>query len=144
MAVSRFEVKAMKSNKQRRLEIKAKRRKRAEKAKQPDHFFLFCRPADSIASDQSQLTHNGRYWAYPSFYVDELFTCRRCGKQEIWTAKSQKWWYEEAKGNINSVAVHCKKCRSKNRHEKEQQKQHMELMAQRKPHPNESFFKKRY
>ncbi|WP_238945951.1 zinc-ribbon domain containing protein [Vandammella animalimorsus] len=39
------------------------------------------------------------------------FTCCRCGAQEVWTAKQQKWWYEVAHGPIYSGAKHCRACR---------------------------------
>ena len=143
-AVCRLVVKEMKSNKQRRKEIKAKRKKRAElKAVGPVRVVSY-RPLYSVEANQNELLHNNTYGLLPTYYVDKPFKCCDCGKNEIWTAISQKWWYEVAKGHIDSIAVRCKTCRKKLRLEKEQQKQHMNLMAQRKPHPNETFFKKRY
>jgi hypothetical protein len=47
----------------------------------------------------------------PDFYLDRPFTCRKCGKRELWKAKDQKWYYEAAKGNIDAVAVECHACR---------------------------------
>ncbi|HBH29460.1 MAG TPA: hypothetical protein DDX99_11530 [Desulfofustis sp.] len=29
----------------------------------------------------------------------------------VWRAEKQKWWYEVAKGNINTKAVYCRSCR---------------------------------
>ena len=49
------------------------------------------------------------------YYRDEEFSCKDCGKKEIWTAKRQKWWYEVAKGMVFTKAVLCKSCRSKRR-----------------------------
>ncbi len=49
------------------------------------------------------------------YYRDEEFTCKDCGKKEIWTAKRQKWWYEVARGMIFTKAVLCKTCRRKSR-----------------------------
>ncbi|MDR2429340.1 MAG: zinc-ribbon domain-containing protein [Puniceicoccales bacterium] len=51
----------------------------------------------------------------PDYYFDREFTCRNCGKVEIWTAKRQQWWYEEAQGPIESLAVECSTCRKKNK-----------------------------
>jgi hypothetical protein len=45
------------------------------------------------------------------YYVDEPFTCVGCGKSEIWRATQQKWWYEVAKGNVESIARRCRSCR---------------------------------
>jgi len=134
----------MKSNKQRRLEIKTKRRKR-NKAKKLEPFGLnsFLQLA-LIEAGREQLLHNNTYSFLPKFYLDKPFSCKDCGTKEIWTAIKQKWWYEVAKGHIDSTAVRCMKCRMKKRREKEQHKQHMAEVAKREPHPNEAFFKKIY
>ncbi|MEB3273959.1 MAG: zinc-ribbon domain containing protein [Prochlorothrix sp.] len=98
-------------------------------------------PERAVKADHSELAHNNTYGRLPEFYIDSPFICIDCGSQEVWTAKQQKWWYETAKGNINSKAVRCRMCRNKIKEEKVKQKKHMEDMAQRTPHPNEAFFK---
>lgn len=55
-----------------------------------------------------QLQHNNTYDLLPNFYVDKPFIYRDCGSWQLWTASQQKWWYEVAKGNINSTAVRCR------------------------------------
>lgn len=134
----------MKSNKQRRLEIKAKRRKRTETANKDLYKTSYLEPLDSIEADQHELMHNHEYAFLPTFYLDKPFKCRDCGAIEIWKATSQKWWYEVAKGNIESTAIHCRDCRKLRKLKKEEQKMHMGIMAQRVPHRNEAFFRKRY
>ena len=105
----------MKSNKQRRTEIKAHRLDRAARAvalqqRQADARLL--RAEGMVAADTALLAaHNNTYGALPTFYVDKAFTCRDCGAQEVWTAKQQKWWYEVALGSIHSTAVRCRACR---------------------------------
>lgn len=102
----------MKSGKQRRAEIKARRLERAAalaalgpgRTQRPW-------PAGVVEADPARLAHNNTYALLPQFYVDQAFSCRDCGSQEVWTAKQQKWWYEEAGGNINSRAVRCRGCR---------------------------------
>ena len=64
-----------------------------------------------IPSDTSKLTHINTYGSLPEYYIDQPFTCRKCGKREIWKAKDQKWYYEEAKGHIDARAVECHECR---------------------------------
>lgn len=134
----------MKSNKQRRLEIKTKRRKRAEALKADPFKASYLRPLYSVAADHSELIHNSTYGPLPLFYVDKPFSCQDCKAVEIWTAKNQKWWFEIVKGNIDSTAINCLSCRIKRRTEKELQKAHMAEMAKRKPHPNDAFFRKTY
>ncbi len=45
------------------------------------------------------------------YYVDLPFTCQDCGKEEVWAAEQQKWWYEVAGGSIYSTAARCRACR---------------------------------
>jgi Probable zinc-ribbon domain len=106
----------MKSGKQRRDEIKARRRERAVLLHGLDCYApLHKLPLGATAADPAQLAHNNTYGRLPQFYVDRPFTCRGCGVHEIWTAKQQKWWYEVAKGHIDSSAVRCRPCRVKER-----------------------------
>lgn len=72
-------------------------------------------PAGAVAADQAKLIHINTYGDLPEFYVDYSFTCRDCGKKEVWYASRQKWYYEEAKGHIWAVAVRCHDCRKKRR-----------------------------
>jgi hypothetical protein len=64
------------------------------------------------------------------YYVDLPFTCRDCGKQEIWTATQQKWWYESAKGGVWTTAIHCRPCRRKEQARKaEARRVHLEGLS---------------
>ena len=45
------------------------------------------------------------------YYEDVSFTCAGCGAAQIWRAAQQKWWYETAKGNVESTAKLCRVCR---------------------------------
>jgi hypothetical protein len=65
----------------------------------------------AVSADHSKLLHINTYGNLPAFYLDRPFTCRKCGQREIWKAKDQKWYYEEAKGHIDAVAVECHNCR---------------------------------
>ncbi len=133
----------MKSGKQRRQEIKEKRRKKAEDLIEVDTYSNISNmpPIGAIQADHQQLKHINTYGFLPNFYVDKPFVCRDCDAKEIWTAKQQKWWYEVARGHIDSTAVRCRRCRDIIKNEKARQKQHMEEMAKKKPHLNEAFFK---
>jgi hypothetical protein len=65
----------------------------------------------ALPADLSKLGHINTCGELPAFYIDKPFTCRKCGKREIWRAESQKWYYEEAKGHIDATAVECHDCR---------------------------------
>ncbi len=110
----------MKSNKMRRAEIKQQRLKRKKKSS-----FLIQneRPKDSVLADLTQLIHNNSYSPLPSYYIDKPFICKDCGAQQVWTALQQKWWYEVAKGHIDSTAVRCRPCRKREQARKAQARQ---------------------
>ncbi len=75
-------------------------------------------PPGAVLANWEALEHNYATFphiAYPRFYADRPFTCRECGSEEIWKATQQKWWYETAKGPIDSIAIRCRSCRSKER-----------------------------
>jgi hypothetical protein len=64
----------------------------------------------TVAAYHNKLSHINTYGSLPGFYLDTPFTCRKCGKREIWKAKDQKWYYEEAKGHIDAIAIECHAC----------------------------------
>lgn len=67
------------------------------------------------------------------FYLDYEFTCKDCGKVEIWTGRQQKWWYEVARGEMEQVAVRCRGCRQKeNRRKEEARRVHLEGLERKK------------
>ncbi len=65
----------------------------------------------AMPADHGKLSHINTYGSLPEFYLDRPFVCRMCGKAEIWKARDQKWYYEEAKGHIDATAVECHDCR---------------------------------
>lgn len=67
-------------------------------------------PHDAIGAD---MTRQALYNSYgpKAWYRDEQFKCKDCGRNEVWTAESQRWWFEVAKGQINSRAIRCRACR---------------------------------
>jgi hypothetical protein len=87
-------------------------------------------PPGAVLADQNELAHNNTYGLLPLFYVDKVVVCRNCGKEEVWSAENQKWWYEVAKGNINTEAVRCRACRDKEKARKDAaRKVHLEGLA---------------
>lgn len=132
----------MKSNKQRRKEIKLKRIVRAEKLRKelegtlPPHALNYlekAKKAGFVLADVDELQHNNTYGALPAYYLDKPFTCVDCASEEVWTAKQQKWWYEIAKCNINSTAIRCRPCRKRKQVIKaEARRIHMEGLERKK------------
>lgn len=65
----------------------------------------------ALPADRSKLDHINTYGWLPEFYIHRRFRCRDCGKEEIWKAADQKWYYETAKGHMDATAVRCHACR---------------------------------
>ncbi|HEX3871900.1 MAG TPA: zinc-ribbon domain containing protein [Pirellulales bacterium] len=117
----------MKSNKQRRAELQAKREARrlraaskkvaVEKARQLA--LLEAKELDGVAVNGLKLAGYNSYgdpdFVVRGYYLDIPFTCKSCGREEVWSATQQKWWYEVAKGQVYSTARRCRACRRKER-----------------------------
>lgn len=73
-----------------------------------------------IKVDPSKLNMGNTYSSAPDYYYDIEFSCYDCGKVEVWKAKQQKWWYEDAGGYFFAAAVRCRVCREKQRERKRQ------------------------
>jgi TfoX C-terminal domain/Probable zinc-ribbon domain len=106
----------MKSNKQRRAEIKARRVQRAaEHLASPSDAVPRPMPTGTAPCNPELLAPYNSYgtpsFVAHGFYSDALFKCKYCGKEEIWRATQQKWWYEVAKGSVESGASRCSSCR---------------------------------
>ena len=76
-------------------------------------------PRGAVVVDRAQLAPANSYgapaFAMRGYYIDAPFRCVDCGKEEIWTAAQQRWWYEVAKGFVYSFAKRCRPCRQARR-----------------------------
>ena len=133
----------MKSGKQRKAEIKKARLERIAKRDGKVNPFQGPIPEWAVPVNPDEIVYHSMFPKIPLFYVDKAFVCKDCGATEVWTARQQKWWYEIAKGSFETTAVRCRACRDKLKSEKDAQRKHMEEMANRIPHPNEEFFRKK-
>ena len=124
----------MKSARDRRIQRKAKR---AEKRARRQAIVKGVVIENRIAVNTSLLAPTNSYgrpdFVYRGFYVDLPFTCKDCGKKEVWTSRQQKWWYEVAKGDMFTVATRCRPCRRKeNQRKTESRKVHLEGLARKR------------
>lgn len=125
----------MSSGKQRRAQIKNRRVIRKAKAvekRSPKPL-----PTGTTPVNEALLTPNNSYGApqfvYRGYYLDMPFTCQGCGKEEVWSATQQKWWYEVAKGFAYSTAKLCRACRHEIRARSEESRRlHLEGLARKK------------
>jgi hypothetical protein len=67
-------------------------------------------PRDAIPADPEQQVPQGCPCP-PRFYSDYTYMCEDCGREQVWTAEQQRWWYEVAKCPLYSRAVRCQDCR---------------------------------
>ncbi len=125
----------MKSGKQRKAEIKAHRAKReaatpklrgGQERKELPTGTAPCRP-ESLAPSNS---YGEPEFVRRGYYMDVLFQCASCLKEELWSATRQKWWYEVAKGSVESRAKLCNSCRRIERERRaEARRVHLEGVA---------------
>ena len=100
---------------------------RIDRPTEADVAFMLAQGIGVAAADPTNLLHDSTYGPRPDYYIDLPFICIDCGSKELWTAKQQKWWYEEAKGKIDSTANRCRTCRQIARKKKEAaRKTHLE------------------
>jgi len=127
----------MKSGKQRRAEITAQRTQRAAKSLALKANLERKKVLTGTAPCSPELLAPYNSYGCPpyvarGYYRDMLFRCISCGKEEVWAATQQKWWYEVAKGNVESTAVRCHLCRRKEQARKaEARRVHIEGLANR-------------
>ena len=135
----------MKSNKQKRSEIRARKEAKREKAEilaaqaaREARFALprLTRAGVELPVDTAKLSKNNSY-SIPLFvergtYAPIEFACKACGKVETWTAGQQKWWYEIAKGDVFTTAIMCRPCRRKERARRDEARRtHQEGVARK-------------
>jgi hypothetical protein len=94
-------------------------------------------PPGAVAVNESLLAPYNSYGApdyvIRGYYIDTPFRCASCGKEEIWKAAQQKWWYEVAKGYVYSTAKLCRNCRRSEQARKAQARQtHLNGLASKK------------
>lgn len=135
----------MTSGKEKRQALKARRtvkrdaaraERQAELARRRRQRLLDEVDVNAVAVDAEKLAGYQSYsvplYVTRGFYVPIPFTCKDCGKAEVWTPRQQKWWYEEAKGEPFSSAVRCRPCRRRLRDRKTAQKRASEVGRARK------------
>ncbi len=128
----------MKSNRQRRSEIiqhRAQKRRATEATKIAEQRRE--QLARGVSVNPANLKPTNSYgtpdFVSREYYIDKPFKCKDCGKDEIWTATQQKWWYEVAHGDVWTTATRCRACRRKEAARKAAaRKVHLEGVAQRK------------
>lgn len=137
----------MKSGRQRSRELKARRAgRRALDTPAPPQAEANRELGTGLTPVNASLLAPYNSYGAPAFvmrgyYLDVAFRCAGCGREEVWTGRQQKWWYEVAKGYPYSGAKLCRACRRRERERAAQaRKIHLEGLARKaakpKPRPN--------
>lgn len=131
----------MKSNRQRRQEIKAYRLRRNAQKARARNARPVDRPLGTVAVTPVRLRATHSYgipdFVQRGYYQDRPFQCKDCGKAEIWTAAQQQGWYEAAQGDVWTTAVRCRACRQQERARKaEARRVHWEGLARKRAQPS--------
>lgn len=135
----------MKSGKQHRAELQAKKQARIAKAQAAETTakerkrlsILAAKEHEGVAVNLEKLVPYNSYgvpdFVKRGYYVDEDFQCQGCGHEEVWTARQQKWWYEIANGSVYSGAKLCRACRRRERDRRaEARRVHLDGLARKK------------
>jgi hypothetical protein len=138
----------MKSSKQRRQELKEQREVRREKLgqqKEAHRLAVHQSELQGMVAQGAELVNPAALAPYNSYgepdfvtrgyYLDYPFTCLGCYREEVWTSKQQKWWYEVAKGNVFSTAKFCRPCRRREQARREEARRISEEGMKRKQRP---------
>ncbi len=130
----------MKSGRQKREEIDARRKQRREEPVRAAKLAAERRRRQEIEErlrlgevevNQAALSptpsYSGTEFELRGTYAPVSFVCQDCCKPEVWTPNQQKWWYEIAKGDKHTVASRCRPCRAAERRRKvEARRVHLE------------------
>jgi hypothetical protein len=114
----------MKSNKQRRAEIMARREMNQYKNMRGPT--IVQRPSGAVAVCRENLAPNNSCgygyhdFVARGFYLPKQFRCKDCNVEQVWTERAQQFWYETCKGDIFTTAIRCRSCRAQERSRKEQ------------------------
>jgi hypothetical protein len=137
----------MKSGRQRRRAIQARRRKARNKREAVSKAAGAEVASAALPVNEAALAPYNSY-GVPAFvargyYIDMPFRCAGCGEEEVWTPAQQKWWYEVAKGFVDSTATRCRLCRRKERERRaEARRVHLEGVARKKSHQTKNEVKR--
>lgn len=119
-------MKAFKSGKQRRVELRAARERRQQRRLRQATVsvapVLKRFPEAWVPVDNARLKPNNSYgqpdFVWRGFYRNIEFRCVDCSAECVWTAERQRWWYEVAGGDLYTTARRCAHCRDVERQRK--------------------------
>lgn len=96
----------------------------------PRYFFwgvrsMYYKTAERADVSKQNYTVCPRHW-----YVDATFSCRECGKEFVFTAAEQRFWYEDKQFYVDSCPKICIICRRAERTRLELRRRYDALIAE--------------
>lgn len=93
-------------------------------------------PRGAVRGDPSRQNHG--MWGPKKFYLDEEKTCVECGRDFVFGAREQLFWYEELGLTFDAKAIRCKDCRWVRRDDRRLQRRLSEATAATERDPDDA------
>ena len=78
----------------------------------PPSFFPHALRMDFSTAIRSKNVREQNFSVVPRhWFIDAWFRCKQCDEEFCWAAEEQKHWFDELKFQVDSVPLHCKRCR---------------------------------
>ena len=95
----------------------------------PAHLFFGSEWMDYSTAERTDVSKQNYTVCPRHWYVNAGFICRECGKEFVFTAKEQRFWYEDMHFWIDSLPTRCPACRKEQRTRVNLRKRYDELIA---------------
>src|SRR6185369_8969041 len=79
--------------------------------KMPPHFFGKAHHVDYKSAVKADVSKQNFLVAPRFWYVDATYTCKRCKERFVFTAREQRFWYEDMRFYLDSYPKQCGECR---------------------------------
>jgi|SRR5882724_5183574 len=98
--------------------------------KMPKHLFFDVIFINYDSAERADVTEQDFSVCPRHWYIDATFRCEACGSKFVFTAKEQRFWYEDRRFYVDSQPRRCPACRKKERRMKLLKQQYDSLIAE--------------
>ena len=88
--------------------------------KMPSHLWGDLRSMDYSTAVKADTTKQNFTVCPRHWFIDAVYRCADCATDFLFSAKEQKFWYEDRHFYVDSLPVRCPECRKKERARKRQ------------------------
>jgi hypothetical protein len=97
--------------------------------KMPTHLFFGALNMDFDSAERADISKQDYSVCPRHWYIDATFPCKTCGTAFVFSAKEQRFWYEELRFYVDSQPRRCPACRKKHRKTKLLKQQYERLIS---------------